>query len=390
MHKKLDQTINIWSNFNLEIDKKTEHIKDMILPLLLQKSRFKYQRNSLVHFYRKTYRESTKKKSFMKIMKDLAEESIRRKCLPFHYFRYGLYANDMKKEQYLPDTIFFHKILPKMNKNNIILDDKILFDCIARSNWVPLPNLIFTYKKWFLHSPLWELTDADSFNALLNSLEYEKVVLKHSNYAHWGEWVHIFLKDKQNLSYYNETLGNLTLGLLQESQNDRIIQEFCRNQEDIEKIYKNSLNTFRILTYTHDEKVDIIWSILKFWIWDNKTDNAWNWWIYCNVDGTWQLWEFAYNQNLETFDRHPNSWTRFSDIKIHDFEKIIETVKYSSKVFSDTKIIWWDIALSQKWPVIIEWNSSPWLAIIQRPMKGILKNEIINILGGNNQALKRT
>ena len=277
-----------------------------------------------------------------------------------------------------------------MNKNNIILDDKILFDCIARSNWVPLPNLIFTYKKWFLHSPLWELTDADSFNALLNSLEYEKVVLKHSNYAHWGEWVHIFLKDKQNLSYYNETLGNLTLGLLQESQNDRIIQEFCRNQEDIEKIYKNSLNTFRILTYTHDEKVDIIWSILKFWIWDNKTDNAWNWWIYCNVDGTWQLWEFAYNQNLETFDRHPNSWTRFSDIKIHDFEKIIETVKYSSKVFSDTKIIWWDIALSQKWPVIIEWNSSPWLAIIQRPMKGILKNEIINILGGNNQALKRT
>lgn len=374
MYKTLDETINIWSNFNLNIELKLEYIKQIFLPVLLVKSWNKYQWESLVNFYRKAFLKSKHKKNRIVIIKELIEESIRRKCLPFHYFRYWLYDISTKKEHFLPDTVFYHRILPKINKYTFLLDDKIIFDSIARSHNIPLPVLIFTYKKWYIYSSRGLISNKEEFASLLETLSYEKVILKHSNYAHWGEWIHIFSKDTKTWKYYNDDLGYLDLNLLKQSKNDWILQEFCENQDDIKQIYDNALNTFRILTYFNDKEVLILWTILKFWVWSNKTDNAWSWWIYCSVDDAWKLWKVAFNQNLELFDKHPDSWISFEKIKINNFKQVISTAKKASYVFPDTKIIWWDIALTTNGPIVIEGNSSPWLAIIQRPLRWILKN----------------
>lgn len=364
------------ATFNLRMQKFRRAIEIWGLRFYMWPHWFSYQNKRFRESYWPAYSRSKDRKNFIFCIAQLSLLTIYWGCLPYHYFRYGLYRKKFEWKEvitYIPETVVYNRILPKINSNQILLDNKNITEEILKANNLPIPETIIKIRHGELFGKNGEyISNQKELKSYLGKVTIKKIIAKPADCGSGGEKI-CFL-DKEKIDYNQ---------LKKDFYGDWIFQEVLENGGLLKEMNPSSLNSFRILTLFTSRGPEVLYAILKIGSNYAKTDNAHTGGIYIGIDlKTEKLMDKAFNEDLLEFTEHFNTKFKFKNQKILGFKNCSEQAKLAARFFPETKFIGWDIALTKKGPIILEGNSSPGLTIIQRTQNGMSKfyelaNEII-------------
>jgi hypothetical protein len=141
------------------------------------------------------------------------------------------------------------------------------------------------------------------------------------------------------------------------SQNvDYIIQPALAQEPGLEKLNKNSLNTFRVYSYIDENgKCTVRKLFVKMGKEGSRVDNIAMGGNYIPVDGQGFLEEYSYN-GMGIKKKHGKEIYPSNQLPYYD--RLIEVCVDAHKKFPFVRFVGWDVAInSDAEPVIIEWNS---------------------------------
>ena len=294
--------------------------------------------------------------------------------MPIHYFHYGLYqrcVNSASIERYLPETIFYYHLLPKINRYHVLLDDKIHAEEIKRASSIPIPKTVFVRRLGvWLDNQRRPITSLGEFELALNSEPTEGIIIKPAFLTSGGEGVKALRKDCDGNWRDDYSLVSLA-NLYNSAGDDLIVQHRETNGGSLARFGSNVLECFRVLTVYEDHGPVALYVILKLSSGNSVVDNGHAGGVYVTVDlDKGDLGSIGIDERGELHTDHPYSHVSFAGFVVHEIASIQECAIQAARAFPSLKVIGWDIALTDRGPVVIEGNSSPGLALIQRPWNG--------------------
>jgi len=140
-----------------------------------------------------------------------------------------------------------------------------------------------------------------------------------------------------------------------------LIQDFIKQHPKISAINEKSVNTLRIITTRWNEETQVLAAMMRLGVDNHVVDNASNGgtFVGINIDkGT--LMEYGYYYDKPREKCHPNSKIVYKDFEIPYWDEAIKTVKELHSIVFGLSTIGWDVAITEKGPVIVEmnWNYS--------------------------------
>ncbi len=302
------------------------------------------------------------RKSMARIAGDLVKVSARWQCLPFHYFRYGGYRREVSAEgacSYLPEAALFHRLLPRVNRDTIGLDDKTSCKKILASAGIPQPALIASGDR---RAGVTSKGQAVSLMDVLDhASSFGRVVVKPSRYSSGGAGVVIVRPDEDvfDLPTYAQRWGTW------------LVEQHMPQHPDLDVLNPYALNTFRVITLLREGAAEVLYVVLKLGGAHSATDNSAAGGMQIRVHPDGRLDRHGYDRYLNAHTRHAVSSVPFADHRISRVTEVRELAERCARLFPQVPFIGWDIALTPGGPVVIEGNSSPSLAHIQRTHGGV-------------------
>ncbi|MFE9457524.1 sugar-transfer associated ATP-grasp domain-containing protein [Streptomyces californicus] len=301
------------------------------------------------------------RKSLARVTGDLVKVSVRWRCLPFHYFRYGGYRREVPAEgicSYLPESALFHRLLPRVNRDAIDLDDKTCCKRILASAGVPQPALIASGDR---RSGVTSDGDVAPLTEVLDHASGFGRVVKPSRYSSGGSGVVIVRpgEDAFDLPTYAQRWGTW------------LVEQHVPQHPDLDVLNPYALNTFRVITLLREGTAEVLYVMLKLGGAESATDNSAAGGMQIRVHPDGRLDRHGYDRYLNAHTRHGVSSVPFADHRISRMTEVRELAERCARLFPQVPFIGWDIALTPGGPVVIEGNSSPSLAHIQRTHGGV-------------------
>ena len=153
-------------------------------------------------------------------------------------------------------------------------------------------------------------------------------------------------------------------------ENNMFLEELIVQNKEWGKISPKSINTIRVMTSNVNGHVDIFCMIARIGNSINLQDNFHQGGSGVLVDSEkGVLIGSAINKDMEEFEYHPVSKIKFDGYKIPFFEEIKELCIKAALKFPKTIVIGWDVAITDKGPLIIEGNNGPGFDLPQVVMK---------------------
>ena len=160
-------------------------------------------------------------------------------------------------------------------------------------------------------------------------------------------------------------------------KNRIFLEELVVQHPEMNKLCDKSVNTMRIMTFNHNGKPRIIWLGLRVGNGVNSIDNFHAQGMAVNIDiNSGKLIGNAIDKDLNQYSVHPVTHTKFDGFQIPCFEEAKEMVLKASLESDKILVVGWDVAISDKGPVIIEGNRRPGFDIVQVLSGG--KMDIVN------------
>ncbi len=292
-------------------------------------------------------------------------------CYPFQYIRYGMYKKSCRltiteMKNYIPNYFAYYLFFPKHFKDyGIITEDKELTFRLFDSYKVNQPNLLFQYKNGVFYDKGKEIILEKDVDSLIEATQGFKIFLKPTH-GLGGKGILVFNKkdhffDKQNnklsASYIKQTLG----------KNDNyVVQEGLLQHDELNKIYPNSVNTFRIMTAIEDGKSRILFAMLRMGQGGNQIDNASQMGLVCRIDiSTGAFDSSGYTGLGAQVDKHPDTGFAFKGYTFPYWDSIRSFIITTAQKIDTIKYIGWDIAFTDKGPAVIEMNAGAGLEFLQ-------------------------
>ena len=320
------------------------------------------------------------KKSYFKILKEFVHLSIIKKEIPFYYFKF-LYRKENANYKDYVSTKEAHRIKYKdtfhKEEHLSIISNKLSFSLYCEKNKLPVPKLISHNmgKNCYYNGEYYKVNTKEELR------EYFKMVLDRS------EREYLFVKP---VSLYGGTgcykISKTNLKLEIEESADFILSNGCIHEEmviqhkDVNKIHAGCINTLRVETYIdQNEEIHILSAFMRFGIGKSFVDNAHAGGFYVGIDLEKGTLKKIGHQYMEyggaKLTQHPDSKFIFEDFKLPCFQEVRELVVKAVQFMPD-RYIGWDIALSDKGPVIIEANEYPSIFMADIAYEGYLKHPL--------------
>ncbi|MEU9886968.1 sugar-transfer associated ATP-grasp domain-containing protein [Sphaerisporangium sp. NPDC051011] len=326
--------------------------------------------------YLPRFRAASDRKPLVRIGAELAALTAKWRCLPFHYFRYELYDRSLSFEQvaaYLPDTVFYSRLLPVVNRAVELLDDKVACKRILADAGIPQPPLLMTGER----SGLWldrsgDRVPTDSASTLDAALDGAgEVVIKPARYTSGGAGVTVVCNEHGMLRQQDGS--PFSLAAYGQEWGGWLIEAFVHQHRELAAFNPHSLNTFRAITALGPDGAHVLYVLIKSSTGVDAVDNACNGGLYARVDpATGTVDEIAHTTALVRHRRHPVTGLAFAEQRITTISQVVATAERAAVHFPKTPIIGWDIAVDQDGrALIIEGNSSPSLMNLQRSHGGL-------------------
>ncbi|WP_139892118.1 sugar-transfer associated ATP-grasp domain-containing protein [Bacillus sp. D386] len=248
--------------------------------------------------------------------------------------------------KYIPEDIFYTRILPYYNKLPFgkAYADKALYDY-----WFPNVNRPLTLAKNMSGINYDENYNPLTLEEVLTKCESKKKVIIKATIDS-GSGKNIYLVRSESPANMREEISKV----LQKFNGNFVIQEVLEQHDTLKMLNPSSVNTVRITTFLHQNKVSVLTSHLRIGNEDSIYDH---YGIVCGIkdDGYLQEYAIKYKQGDKILT-HPRGY-RFSDIQIPSFEKIKDITKKEHMKFGHFRIISWDFAIGiDGEPVLIEVN----------------------------------
>ena len=160
-------------------------------------------------------------------------------------------------------------------------------------------------------------------------------------------------------------------------QNRIFFEEVVVQHPDLNRLCEKSVNTMRIITFNDHGKSRIIWMGLRVGNGVNAIDNFHAKGMAVKIDeNTGKLIGNAIDKDLNEYEEHPVSHVKFDGFQIPCFDEAKKMVLEASLRSDKILVVGWDVAVSDKGPVIIEGNRRPGFDLVQVLSGG--KMDIIN------------
>ena len=132
---------------NLQAAVFEERFRTTIAPRLMSGHWLRYQVKRSRIAYLPAYRRCANRKAPLRCLVEATLLTLRWRCLPFHYLRYGLYRTGYSLGavfSYLPETVFYYRLLSKLNRDILLLDDKLVCKRILGDAGLPQARLLLS------------------------------------------------------------------------------------------------------------------------------------------------------------------------------------------------------------------------------------------------------
>ncbi|MBR4469718.1 MAG: hypothetical protein IKS54_00185 [Erysipelotrichaceae bacterium] len=144
-------------------------------------------------------------------------------------------------------------------------------------------------------------------------------------------------------------------------ENHLFIEESIIQNEEMKKLNPTSINTVRVTTLLdkHNE-AHVMYALQRIGIENMSVDNVGSGGIYTVLSEDGRIicpcWS---DKTISTYTKHPTTGMELIGFKVPCFTEALELCKNAARVEKHIKYIGWDIAISDKGPVIVEGNPLP-------------------------------
>ena len=333
----------------------------------------------------KVFLSDKEKKSFPIIFGECLSLLIRKREIPFYYFKH-LYRQNIKNIHDYIGTKEAARINsdPDLHKAELtsIMSNKLAFVFFARQHGLKTPEL-YGYQfgpDYFSDTSLSKLVNTqnmlDYFDHLFRLANTDRIFVKPiSDFG--GKGCFILDKNKNLASQILQYKTSLLSGR-------HLFFEVVKQHPEINAIHRHCINTLRIVSYIDESgDLDFVSTYLRFGVDRSPVDNAASGGVYVGVNTeTGTLGKVGYKSLYYgggQFYNHPNSKFKFEGFKIPYLKEAYEMITEYLEYLPD-RFVGWDVAITPDGPTIIEANDTPDLHVSDLAASGLLKNNTMKSL----------
>ncbi len=263
----------------------------------------------------------------------------------------------------------FYDYKDRYRKNFILIHDQV-------HKYKLVNNLYFTQSKYSVFKKIPDLFHREVIlaptcgeNVFLDFVKKHNTVVIKPNIGSYGRNIKIlkYENDEQVLQHFREI------------KNDTVCEKYIHQHKTLNELNPFSVNSLRIVSLRHDEhNIEIVSATLKTGGQAGSfIDNMHGGGIGAQVDiETGIVSTFGFDYSGNRYARHPISGAQFIGINIPNWSKAISLVKEAHSRVDESRIIGWDVAITEDGADIIEANSAPGPRLMQ-VMDGVPKGESI-------------
>lgn len=309
-----------------------------------------------------------------------------KKGFPFYYFGRLVYRKKSGNFKDYLSTKEYYKIINSKNLNsevfNNIMGNKLFFSLFCEKNDLPNSNLwCYNFKNTFYYKET-----SSQINTINELIIFFRTVFKNSKKealflkpfeSKGGKGIFLlkFTELENQLNQFGEAL----------LKNFYIYEDVIEQHAEINKIYPNSINTLRIITYIDaKDNFHFLETSMRFGLGGGYVDNVSSGGFEVSTDmPTGTLHERGY-QELEFggqvfFHKHPDTGCYFFNFKIPYYKEAHDLcLKLASQL--PNRLTGWDIAITPNGPIIVEANANPDITIGENHYKGYLKHPLYKLI----------
>ena len=336
--------------------------KDMLIYLNINKLRIcelkKYKDKRRRNIYKKIKLNATQKREIDDIYKVNYGHKI-----PYIWHRHFTAFTGKFDKYYFPELLYIPEFeyFENLNKEYCIaLQDKNLFPILANNIGIKTPEQIVSCSCGiFRNSDYLPISKEETLSTLKNIGE---CFLKPSIDSCSGKGC-MLLNIKNGFDL--KTQKNIT-EILEYAGENFVVQKIIKCNEDIRKLYKYSVNTFRIITYRWKDEIKYIPSIMRIGRGGKYLDNAHAGGMFIAINNDGFLHRKAFTEFKDEFEYHPDTKIKFDRYKINNFDKVLLAAKNMHLSIPQIGCVNWDFTINDEGnPVLIEanlQNGSIWLS----------------------------
>jgi hypothetical protein len=281
---------------------------------------------------------------------------------------------EMKK--YVPLFFLNNVFFPLSFKEyGILCEDKLLTNALLKTYNISQPKMLFCFdnQQFFdVHNNPISPAEVDS---IINASTADKLFVK-ARFGSEGKGIFIFSKangnkfvDDQQTTFDHTFFTHDERARSAEGRDSTgfyIVQEGLVQHEDMNRIYPQAVNTFRINTECVDGTAKILHSLVRMGSGGEQVDNATTGGMYIKIDAeTGVLGDYAYTTNRKTFEAHPDTGFVFKETRIERWPEIKKFALEAASKFREVRYLGWDVAFTKEGFSIIEMNHHPGFGIVQ-------------------------
>ena len=277
---------------------------------------------------------------------------------------------DSYDPRFITDPIWVLKIRPYFNKDSFrdAYADKCMFSRILPE--VKKPETIVKNIAGYYYNGDGE--QLISFEKAVSVCEQEShLIIKPSGMSK-GDGILFYDKGKTDTAFIRDSF--LSIG------RDFVVQRIVKQHIDLAKLNETSLNSVRVISFHFKDEIMILSAQLRIGGTGSRVDNvsAGGCAVAINPDGS--LFEKSVTRKSNWTDTAPNGM-KFKDIKVPNYQGIIDTVRMLHKKLPYFNIVGWDFAVGEDGtPIMVEYNVRPGQNQIGcgAPTFGAMTEEVLN------------
>ena len=297
-------------------------------------------------------------------------------------------ANYTGKEdwRYIPQNLWFTEVLPCFNNMSMrpAYLDKNLADILMNIN-MRMPETVVKrmHGRYYTADNTW-LPASDACQLIQN--ETEDMIIKSSQTDN-GVNIKLLQSDGRDLYVSGEKIGFEQLE--HKFGKDYLVQHKIRQHRIMAEPHPASVNTVRLVTFRHKDKIQVIISYARFGAGNNITDNGATGGLACGIDERGRLKSFAVSKQNKRCEYHPTTSYYFGKCEvIPSFDSLCAHALEMHKQLFHFDLVSWDFVIDEGGePIFLEVNYRGACfrsqLVTEKPFFGELTEEVLNILKKN-------
>ena len=258
-------------------------------------------------------------------------------------------------EKYFPDFLYSSLLERIWNteRYKYALEDKNLLPLICQNiNGVVTPKLLVSCVNGLLRDEHYNIINEEIALDILKN--YNEVFVKPSIGTCSGNGCKKIRTEKISINVLKKIYnGNFS------------IQEIIKNHKVLKDLYPYGVNTFRVISYIWNDKINLCPVALRLGKDKNYLDNVHAGGISVGVKESGELMPYAFTEFQEKFSCHPDTKVVFNDYLIPQYKRILESVKLLHANIPYLGIIHWDITIDENNNIVVveanTYDGSIWL-----------------------------